>query len=110
MQKTIYLISSKHVSRLETKMVLWTNKVMPRLDIHHVFSRRLGAPGSKAAAGVHDEGAQRDDKDVVELGTVTCPIPRGRQIPSACRRTEPAILVAAFRDSIQENLDLPLGL
>jgi hypothetical protein len=60
--------------------------------------------------GEHDEGAQRDDKDVVDLGTVTRPIPRGRQIPSAFRRTEPAILVAAFRDSIQENLDLPLGL
>jgi hypothetical protein len=56
------------------------------------------------------EGAQRDDTDVVELGTVTRPIPRGRQIPSACHRTGPATLVAAFRDSIQENLNLPLGL
>ena len=45
----------------------------------------------------------------MELGTATRPIPRGRQITSACRRTVPAILVAAFRDSIQENLDLPLG-
>ena len=60
--------------------------------------------------GEHDEGAQRDDKDMVEIGTVTRPIPRGRQLPSACRRTERAILVAAFRDSIQENLDLLLGL
>jgi hypothetical protein len=32
---------------LGTKMVLWINKVMPRLDIHHVFSRRQGTPGSK---------------------------------------------------------------
>jgi hypothetical protein len=60
--------------------------------------------------GEHDEVAQREDKDVVELGTVTRPIPPGHQMPSACRRTEPAILVAAFRDSIQENLDLLLGL
>ena len=58
----------------------------------------------------HDEVAQRDDKDVVELRTVPPPFPRGRQIPSACCRTEPAILIAAFRDSIQENLDLLLGL
>ena len=60
--------------------------------------------------GEHDEVAQRDDKDVVALGAGTRPIPRGHQMPSACRRTKPAILVAAFRDSIQESFDLPLGL
>jgi len=63
------------------------------------FHASVGAPGTKEAPeSEHDEDAQQDD--VVDFGTVPHPILRGRQIPTTCRITGPAILVAAFRDFI----------